>query len=55
MKRKAQDDMLDKPNGRAEKKRRSINDAAIEEDFRSGLFENAVLQEYKASYASSEP
>ena len=62
MKRKAQDenpDIPDKANGRADKKRRSSIDktsrSAVEDHFRSGLFEKTVLQEYKSSYATSEP
>ncbi|KAA6407862.1 MAG: 2-oxoglutarate and Fe(II) dioxygenase domain containing 1 [Lasallia pustulata] len=62
MKRKAQDekpDIPDEANGRADKKLRSSIDktsrSAVEHHFRSGLFEKTVLQEYKSSYATSEP
>ncbi|SLM38269.1 2og-fe oxygenase family protein [Lasallia pustulata] len=62
MKRKAQDekpDIPDEANGRADKKRRSSIDktsrSAVQHHFCSGMFEKTVLQEYKSSYATSEP
>jgi hypothetical protein len=36
-------------------KKRAISDLEAQKNFRSGLFDGAVLQDYTKSYAASQP
>jgi hypothetical protein len=51
-KRKAED--LPESNGSSGKKR-AVNGANIQSNFRIGLFDTSVLDEYTTSYAKSQP
>jgi hypothetical protein len=42
-------------NGKVKKKKRAISDDEAYKNFRSGLFESKVLEEYTKYYADSQP
>ena len=55
MKRKAEVDEDLSLNGQTSSKKRAIDPNGKSSDFRSGLFDDAVLSDYRKRYANSQP